>query len=95
MCTFFVAFFSATIDGRNLIFGHMLHINATKNILDGRTDRGKTVSPPPPSGSGGIIIIIINLKSGMHGGHLNNYYNMVHIFNFENSFADLIDLYTH
>ena len=29
--------------------------NATKNILDGRTDRGKTVYPPPPSGSGGII----------------------------------------
>jgi hypothetical protein len=29
--------------------------NATKNILDGRKDRGKTVYPPPPSGSGGII----------------------------------------
>jgi hypothetical protein len=29
--------------------------NATKNILDGRTDRGKTVYPPPPSRSGGII----------------------------------------
>ena len=27
----------------------------TKNILEGRTDRGKTVYPPPPSGSGGII----------------------------------------
>jgi hypothetical protein len=27
--------------------------NATKNILDGRTDRGKIVYPPPPSGSGG------------------------------------------
>jgi hypothetical protein len=27
--------------------------NATKNILDGQTDRGKTVYPPPPSGSGG------------------------------------------
>jgi hypothetical protein len=26
ICTFFVAFFSATIDGRNLIFGHKLHI---------------------------------------------------------------------
>jgi hypothetical protein len=25
-CSFFVAFFSATIDGRNLIFGHKLHI---------------------------------------------------------------------
>ena len=30
--------------------------NAMKNILDGRTDRGKTVYPPPPSGSGGIIM---------------------------------------
>jgi hypothetical protein len=28
--------------------------NATKNILDGQTDRGKTVYPPPPLGSGGI-----------------------------------------
>jgi hypothetical protein len=26
--------------------------NVTKNILEGRTDRGKTVYPPPPSGSG-------------------------------------------
>jgi hypothetical protein len=26
ICTFLVAFFSATIDGRNLIFGHKLHI---------------------------------------------------------------------
>jgi hypothetical protein len=33
--------------------------NATKNILDGRKDRGKTVYPPPLSGSGGIIIIML------------------------------------
>ena len=26
ICTFFITFFSATIDGRNLIFGHKLHI---------------------------------------------------------------------
>ena len=26
ICTFFVTFFSATIDGRNLIFSHKLHI---------------------------------------------------------------------
>jgi hypothetical protein len=26
ICTFFVTFFSATIDGRDLIFGHKLHI---------------------------------------------------------------------
>jgi hypothetical protein len=26
ICSFFVAFFSATIDGRNLMFGHKLHI---------------------------------------------------------------------
>ena len=26
---------------------------ATKNILDGQTNRGKTVYPPPPPGSGG------------------------------------------
>ena len=29
--------------------------NVTKNILEGLTDRGKTVYPSPPSGSGGII----------------------------------------
>jgi hypothetical protein len=28
--------------------------NATKNILDRRKDRGKTVYSPPPPGSGGI-----------------------------------------
>ena len=26
ICSFFVAYFSGTIDGRNLIFGHKLHI---------------------------------------------------------------------
>ena len=26
VCTFFITFFSATIDGRDLIFGHKLHI---------------------------------------------------------------------
>jgi hypothetical protein len=26
ICSFFIAFFSATIDDRNLIFGHKLHI---------------------------------------------------------------------
>jgi hypothetical protein len=31
------SFFSATIDGRNLIFGHK-EKNATKNILDGQKD---------------------------------------------------------
>ena len=33
--------------------------NATKNILDGRTDRGKTVYPHPPSGSGGIFNLFL------------------------------------
>ena len=36
---------------RNLIVPKTLAIN----ILEGRTDRGKTVYPPPPSGTGGII----------------------------------------
>jgi hypothetical protein len=44
----------------DLTFSQYNHIlaaekNVTKNILEGRTDRGKTVYPPPPSGSGGII----------------------------------------
>jgi ribosomal protein L28 len=30
ICTFFVTFFSATIDGRNLIFGHKLHIGTNR-----------------------------------------------------------------
>ena len=29
ICTFFIAFFSATIDDRNLIFGHRLHIGTS------------------------------------------------------------------
>ena len=29
ICSFFIAFFSATIDGRNLIFSHKLHIGTT------------------------------------------------------------------
>ena len=29
ICSFFVAFFSATINGRNLIFGHKLHIGTS------------------------------------------------------------------
>ena len=36
--------------------------NATKNIFDGQTDRGKTVYPPPPSGSGGIINMKMHCK---------------------------------
>jgi hypothetical protein len=37
ICTFFVTFFSATIDGRDLIFGHKLHI--------GTPYRGKRFGP--------------------------------------------------
>ena len=32
ICSFFVAFFSATIDGRNLIFGHKLQVFLTRQI---------------------------------------------------------------
>jgi hypothetical protein len=53
ICSFFVAFFSATIDGRNLIFGHKLHI--------GTPYRGKRfVTRQIPTSclpkSGGIIV---------------------------------------
>ena len=41
ICSFFVAFFSATIDGRNLIFGHKLHI--------GTPYRGKRFFDPSDS----------------------------------------------
>jgi hypothetical protein len=33
ICPFIVAFFSATIDGRNLIFGHKLHIGTPYRVL--------------------------------------------------------------
>jgi hypothetical protein len=33
ICSFFVAFFSATIDGRNLIFGHKLHIGVHEIVF--------------------------------------------------------------
>jgi hypothetical protein len=32
ICPFLVAFFSATVDGRNFIFGHKLYIGVTKNV---------------------------------------------------------------
>jgi hypothetical protein len=32
ICSFFIAIFSATIDGRNLIFGHKLHIGTPSTI---------------------------------------------------------------
>jgi hypothetical protein len=35
ICSFFGAFFSATIDGRNLIFGHKLHIGFCYMVLAG------------------------------------------------------------
>jgi hypothetical protein len=33
ICTFFVTFFSATIDGRDLIFGHKLHIGTPYHVF--------------------------------------------------------------
>jgi hypothetical protein len=53
ICSFFVTFFSATIDGRNLIFGHKLYI--------GMSYCGKrfwTRQIPTFPGSGGIINIV-------------------------------------
>jgi hypothetical protein len=53
ICPFLVTFFSATIDGRNLILGHMLHIGTTyrgKRLL---TRQIPTSCLPK---SGGIII---------------------------------------
>jgi hypothetical protein len=47
ICTFFVTFFSATIDDRDLIFSHR-----TEGRTDGKTDRGKTVYPLPLRGAG-------------------------------------------
>jgi hypothetical protein len=38
-----------------------------KNILDGQTDRGKTVYPPPPSGCRGIKNSIPPPPSGSRG----------------------------
>ena len=43
ICPFFVTFFSATFDGRNLIFGHKLHIHV------GTPYRGKRFFDPSDS----------------------------------------------
>jgi hypothetical protein len=53
ICSFVVAFFSTTIDGRNLIFGHKLHIGLRKmrrkiSWTDGRTDRRTEVKQYTP-----------------------------------------------
>jgi hypothetical protein len=40
ICSFFVAFFSATIDGRNLIFGHKLHIGLCLCLCTGKIPPG-------------------------------------------------------
>jgi hypothetical protein len=55
ICSFFVAFFSATINGRNLIFGHKLHIgtpyrgkrffNVYKNQLSRQTGSRNLTGP--------------------------------------------------
>jgi hypothetical protein len=50
ICSFFVAFFSATIDGRNLIFGHKLHIgmhmfNVYRNQLSRQTGSRNLTGP--------------------------------------------------
>ena len=54
ICSFFVAFFSATIDGRNLIFGHKLHI--------GTRYRGKRfVTHQIPTSCLPILLIFIHI----------------------------------
>jgi hypothetical protein len=54
ICSFFVAFFSATIDGRNLIFGHKLHI--------GTPYRGKRFwIHQIPTSSLSILLIFIHI----------------------------------
>ena len=52
ICTFFVTIFSATIDGRNLIFGHKLHIGIPYRGKRFLTRQNPTSCLPK---SGGII----------------------------------------
>ena len=54
ICTFFVAFFSATIDGRNLMFGHKLHIGTSYRGKRFLTRQIPTSCLPK---SGGIVSI--------------------------------------
>ena len=69
ICSFFVAFFSATIDGRNLIFGHKLHIGTPYHGKCFLTRQFPTSCLPK---SGGIIlfefkaIIFLSLVSYGH-----------------------------
>jgi hypothetical protein len=52
ICTFFVTFFSVTIDGRDLIFGHKLHIGTPYRRKRFLTSQIPTTCLPK---SGGII----------------------------------------
>jgi hypothetical protein len=64
----FVAFFSVTVDGRNLIFGHKLHIGSPyggkrcSTQTEGRTDGRTVVKQYTPSPLGGIVQRTIILK---------------------------------
>jgi hypothetical protein len=61
ICSFFVTFFSATIDGRNLIFGHKLHIQV------GTPYRGKRFwTHQIPTSCLSILLIFIHIYFNIH-----------------------------
>jgi hypothetical protein len=103
ICSFFVTFFSATIDGRNLIFGHKLHIGTpyrgkrfwTQNATHGRTEV-KQYTPSPFGERGynegwlawGLALLCIRIGLPPNWRLSNVQHNVI-------LFADLVGLYTH
>jgi hypothetical protein len=77
ICPFLVAFFSATIDGRNLIFGHKLHIHTPYRGKRFLTRQIPTSCLPK---SGGIIsehLLTVHLVSFCLVSGLNIMFNIM------------------
>jgi hypothetical protein len=76
ICPFLVAFFSATVDDRNLIFGHKLYIGTPyrgKRLL---TRQIPTSCLPK---SGGIISELAHSSSRLWNNFLSSYYDLVQL----------------
>ena len=68
ICPFFVAFFSATIDGRNQIFGHKLHI--------GSPYRGKRFwTHQIPTSCLPILLIFIHIEHTFVYAHFSSHFS--------------------
>jgi hypothetical protein len=62
ICTFFVTFFSATIDGRDLIFGHKLHIGTPYRGKHFWTHQIPTSCLPKSGGCESYVFLLIHMS---------------------------------